>query len=443
MDAKQAVLDLKLRTVARPDGAMYQQLLRDQQLAPEELRALQLRRGSELAVYAWDTTDFYRDYYSAAGFSRDDLRAPEAFLELPVVEKAHLREASARFEARGVAPKHRRFASTGGSTGEPVRLLHDRRVPVRTLSWRMFGWWGVSPSDDIAHVYRHIRSPRQELKHALQWWPTRSIQIDAYRMDDASIEKFLAGYRKLRPRLVLGYVGGIHELARVLIDRGIVLPAPTAVGVTAAPLSAVQRAAIRQAFQAPVYDHYRCGEIPWIAAECRAADGLHSFGDVRFVEVVDGAGQRVPAGTVGETVVSDLTNRAFPLIRYRIGDRAAMIDRACSCGVGLPLMTSVGGRVSDALVMPNGRIVAGEGLTAIFDDWPESVKAFQIWQKADANIVLRCVVGTDPDALKIIDGVLETLRGWVQNQVSVDLELVEEIPHDGGKTRYIKSDVRA
>ena len=199
-----------------------------------------------------------------------------------------------RLSAPGNAsPRHSRMASTGGSTGEPVRLLHDTRVPVSTISWRLFDWWGVGAADNVAHVYRHVRSPGRVLLHRIQWWPSRSIQIDAYRMDDRALRRFLEGWNRVSLALILGDFGGIS---------------------------------------------------------------------------------------------------------------------------------------------------AGEGLTAIFDNWPESVKAFQVIQHRNAHISLRCVRGADPKADSIMEHVRCDVVAMTNGKVPVTLEVVDHIPHDGGKTRYIVSE---
>ena len=440
MSLPRRALALKAHTVARRDGAMYRELRKNQSLPLDQLDSLQRRRGAAMATHAWDETVFYREYYSGFGLTRGDIADPDAFYELPVVEKSHLREASARFRARSATPRNSKMASTGGSTGEPVRLLHDTRVPVRTISWRLFDWWGVSAADNVAHVYRHVRSPGREVLHKIQWWPSRSIQIDAYRMDGPALRRFIAGWNRFGPALVLGYVGGIYELAQHIADHDIKVSQPIAVGVTAAPLSDHQRSLMSRVFGAPVFDHYRCGEIPWIAGECRSHAGLHTFGDVRLVEVVDQLGRRLPPGVMGDTVVTDLTNRVFPLVRYRIGDRSKMVAGDCPCGVTLPRIEHVRGRVSDALHLPDGQVIAGEGLTAIFDDWPESVRAFQVVQHRNGHISLRCVRGTDPKADSVMENVRCEVASMTMGKIPVALEIVEHIPHDGGKTRYIVSE---
>lgn len=261
-------------------------------------------------------------------------------------------------------------------------------------------------------------------------------------MDELARTRFIAGWNRIAPAMVLGYVGGIYDIARYIDEHAIDITHPKAVGVTAAPLSGQQRALMSRVFRAPVFDHYRCGEIPWIAGECRSHNGLHTFGDVRLVEVVDGRGTHLLPGTLGDTVVSDLTNRVFPLVRYRIGDRSVMLDGDCPCGITLPRMDHVRGRVSDALHLPNGQVIAGEGLTAIFDPWPESVRAFQVYQHQDGHISLRCVKGADPRADGIMEHVRADVASMAKGKVPVLLEIVDQIPHDGGKIRYIVSEFR-
>jgi phenylacetate-CoA ligase len=294
----------------------------------------------------------------------------------------------------------------------------------------------------MAVVTRHIKTPRQARWHAVQWWPTRRLQLDAFAMDRPAVTGFLAEWQRYRPQLMIGYVGAIAELAAMIAD-GVAPPPPPpkAIAVTAAPLTSTQRQLIESVFAAPVYDHYRSSEVPWIAGECSERNGLHVFADVRALEVVDEAGKPCPPGVTGEVVVSDLTNRVFPLLRYRIGDRAAYLGRDCPCGVTLPLLSPVAGRTTEVLHLPTGQAVAGEGLAQLFSFAPTAVRQFQIHQRADYSIDLRVVRGTAPDAEARIAEAADRFRKVVREAVPVRVLEVESIAHDGGKVRYLSSDV--
>ena len=84
-----------------------------------------------------------------------------------------------------------------------------------------------------------------------------------------------------------------------------------------------------------VWQNYGLSEIPGpaIAYECRSHCGLHINEDHILPEIVDPAtGSPVADGEKGELVLTTLSARAFPLIRFRTGDMARIVSDACGCG---------------------------------------------------------------------------------------------------------------
>jgi phenylacetate-CoA ligase len=411
-------------------------------LEPDVLHRLQAARAAAHAKFAMTHTTFYREHYGAAGFRPSDLDDPAAFGELPLVEKADVRARNADFVSTEANERTSKRSVTGGSTGEPLTLLRDLRFPARALEWRLMDWWGVSPADDVALVSRHVKTAQESRRHQLQWWPSRRFQLDAFAMTESSVTAFLERWQRIRPALLIGYVGAITEVAGMVVQGRVPRPhPPKAIAVTAAPLNLNQRQLIQAAFNAPVYDHYRSAEVPWIAGECQYQDGLHVFSDVRTLEVVDDDGRATAGAVAGEVVVSDLTNRVFPLLRYRIGDRGRYLDHPCPCGVTLPLIGTVAGRTSEVLHLPNGQSVAGEGLAQIFSLTPEAVRQFQIHQRSDYSIDVSVVLNDVPDARRAAEDGVARFRRVLREAVPVRLCTVDVIPHDGGKVRYLVSDL--
>ena len=437
---KRPAFELKAATVLRTTQSAYREHLVHERMDPGVLQALQDQRAVAQASFAMQHSGFYRDLYRSAGFTLDDLRDPAAFTELPTIGKEDVRARFADFRTDEATSENTALNVTGGSTGEPLQILRDVRVPARALEWQLFHWWGFDPSVDIAIVQRHTKSQKEHLRHAMSWWPSRRFQLDAFRMNHQTIEEFLTTWQSVKPSLLIGYAGAIGELAAEILARNITIHQPRAVATTAAPLTDPQRTAISEAFAAPVYDHYRTSEVPWIAGECSAHQGLHVFADVRRLELLDEAGVPVSTGEVGNTVVTDLNNRVFPLIRYRLGDRTAAIDGPCPCGVSLPRIQPIRGRQADALRLPSGQVVAGEGLAQIFSRHPGAVRQFQIHQVADRSVVLRCISAQAPDSARDIETVGANLRNLLDHEVDVTVELVDRIPHAGGKVKCVTSD---
>lgn len=96
---------------------------------------------------------------------------------------------------------------------------------------------------------------------------------------------------------------------------------------------------LEQQLHVDVWRHYGLSEIPGpaIAHECASHCGLHINDDHILPEIIDPAtGAPVSMGTKGELVLTTLSARAFPLIRFRTGDTARFLTDPCGCSS--PLM---------------------------------------------------------------------------------------------------------
>jgi phenylacetate-coenzyme A ligase PaaK-like adenylate-forming protein len=110
-------------------------------------------------------------------------------------------------------------------------------------------------------------------------------------------------------------------------------------------------AALRQTWGCEVYNHYGATEMGLGGGvECAARRGYHLREADLLFEVVDPlTGENVADGEYGEVVVTTLTRRGMPLIRYRMGDRSRFIPGRCVCGTMLKTLETVRGRFSGFL----------------------------------------------------------------------------------------------
>ena len=438
---RERIFEAKLRVARRSDFHELRALMRNERLDPERLQSLAQARAADIVRFAMAHTDYYRERYARAGVRERDLADPAAFQSLPVLERADVRDHFERIRSDESTPENVQRAVTGGTTNEPLRVMRDARFQHRTLAWRLYRWWGVEPGENQAMIWRDPGSGFwKNLRNDVLWWPTRMVRMDANHIDEQATAAFLDGWERIRPALLTGYVGAVIEVARFIERSGRRVAPPKAVGTTAAPITAGQKHYLGEIFGAPVYDHYQCIESPMIAGECAQRDGLHVFADARLVEILDGDGRAVAPGGTGNVVITDFRNRAFPLIRYRLGDEARWKPGSCACGVTFPMLEPVRGRVTDVLRLPSGLVVSGDGILEIFDPWPDAARQFQIWQAADHSLTLLCVRGSDPDADAIMRRAAGALRAAVRGEVPVRLEVVDAIRHDRGKQRIVVSE---
>jgi phenylacetate-CoA ligase len=435
---------------SRKDGDYALDYLREfertQYLSPERLRELQWERLQRLVRHAYDRCPYYRERWGAAGIGPDDLRGFEDFARLPLVSKRDIQE-RAEDMARDDLPRDRLVQNrTGGSTGEPLVFYLDRdRVRSRAASSIRHDRWA---GKDIGTLYASIWGHRRDhVPLSTAWaafrerWIYRILSLDASSLSAGTLREFTDRLRRARPEVYVAYANAIYLLARFLREENIRdVPRPRAIIATAEVLEPDRRALIESVFGCPVFDRYGCREVSIIASECAEHDGLHLNAEGLYVEILKD-GRPAAAGEPGEVVVTDLLNTGMPLIRYRIRDLASPVEGVCRCGRGLPRIRMAGGRVTDFISTPDGRIVSGASLTIFLVANTPGLRQAQLRQQRRAEVIIRVVRG--PQYTPASEEYLtRTAAEMLGNAVRIRVEPVDEIaPSGSGKHLFCVSEV--
>jgi phenylacetate-CoA ligase len=201
-----------------------------------------------------------------------------------------------------------------------------------------------------------------------------------------------------------------------------------------------QRRVIEEAFASKVTNRYGCEEVSLIACECERHEGLHVNSDSVYVEILRD-GQPAAPGEEGSVVVTDLTNRGMPILRYQVGDVSAWAESACSCGRGLPLLKRVEGREADYVTTRSGDLISGISLTENFAMLIPGIAQLQIVQETVDRFLFRIVRSPEfvPASLDRIAELVSTRFG---PDATYECEYVESIPQEpSGKYRFCISRV--
>ena len=104
-------------------------------------------------------------------------------------------------------------------------------------------------------------------------------------------------------------------------------------------------------------DTETCGTGTCSTGICAAHCGLHLNDDHILPEIIDPAtGRPLPPGEKGELVLTTLSVRAFPLIRFRTGDMARIITEPCGCGSPLMQIEWLPERTDDLIIISGIKI---------------------------------------------------------------------------------------
>lgn len=401
---------------------------------PEVVRTRQQEALRKTLRHAFDTVPYYRRAWTAAGLHPSDVKSLDDLKHLPVVTKADIRAAGDDLLSTAFDKARLRVKKTSGSTGVPLVV----RIDEPSVQWkyactlRADQWSGYRLGQRVAKVwgnpeYRHFGLRGRVTNRLVD----RAVYLDTIHLTSERIREFTATVRRHRPGLLFGHAHSLYLLACQLKKAGVGDVRPDGIISTAMPLYDWQRTVIEEVFAVPATNRYGCEEVSLIACECEWHRGLHVAAESVLTEVEPD----------GKLLVTDLSNPAMPLVRYRIGDVVTAADRVCDCGRGLPLLEKVEGRDADYVVTPAGGLISGISLTENFALHITGTAQVQIVQEAVTFLRIRMVADeTFGDASRRqIAALVERTFGPAMRY---EVELVDLIPQEpGGKYRFCISKV--
>jgi phenylacetate-CoA ligase len=257
--------------------------------------------------------------------------------------------------------------------------------------------------------------------------------IAAYEYTEAQLRDWANTIRSYRPVLLQGYASILAELARHVIDNKIGMP-NTLLGVfsTAEVLYGWQRALMEQAFGCKVFNQYGSREIPNIACECRHGN-QHIFTDMVYLE-------SLKIDNEDRLVITSLTNRVMPFIRYEIGDSGRLKDGICACGSPFPMMEMGMCRSNDIIKTRSGKSIYPSYFIHLLDGLAD-IKQYQFIQSEPDKITLNLVSPSGLSA-ETMDSIRARVRAEVDENMVLEINRADEIKRTvSGKHRFVISNL--
>lgn len=227
-----------------------------------------------------------------------------------------------------------------------------------------------------------------------------------------------------RPAVVYGLPSALLEIAHAA-ENGAPPVRTSRIFTSGELLTARARQVIAAAFHASLYNVYGTSETKEIAWEC-AAGSRHVSSDVVHVEILNERDALVPDGIEGEIVVTVLVNRAMPLVRYRTGDRGALLSSVCACGRTTPLLGVVSGRTADTLEFLDGTRRSPYQLTMALERIM-GLTQYQIEQVERDLLRVSAVPDARADLAALRSSIVEALRSELPSDVRISVALVDRV----------------
>lgn len=176
------------------------------------------------------------------------------------------------------------------------------------------------------------------------------------------------------------------------------------------------------------YQAYATADLGLIAYETSARDGLVVDEDVILEIVRPGTGEPVPAGEVGEVVVT-LFNPDYPLVRFGTGDLSALLPGVSPCGRTNMRIKGWLGR-ADQTTKVKGMFVHPEQVAAVVGRHPEVARARLVVTNPDSSDAMTLHCEGTGDAV-LVAAIAASLRELTKLRGDVLLVPVGSLPNDG------------
>ncbi len=179
---------------------------------------------------------------------------------------------------------------------------------------------------------------------------------------------------------------------------------------------------------------YASADLGLIAYESLMADGAVNEGmileEARILEIVrPGTGDPVPAGEVGEVVITTL-NRDYPLIRFATGDLSAVLPGASPCGRTNVRIKGWMGR-ADQSTKVRAMFVTPAQVNDVTRRHPEVLRARLVVEGEAGNdrMTLKCEARERPAGLA--EAIVASIRDVTKLRGEVELVPPGSLPNDG------------
>lgn len=323
-------------------------------MGPEDLKNIQSQRLKEVTNYVYKNCPYYKEKLDKAGVGPEDIKGLGDLKKIPFTTKDDMR-LSYPFKLFSVPIEEvKEIHVSSGTTGNPtvVGYTKDDLKLWSEVMARVLCCAGAEPNDKIQIAYGYglftggLGFHYGSLEMGLTIIPASSGQT----------KRQLKIMTDFKPRILACTPSYALYMAEEAKDMGLD-PAKSSweIGVFGAePWSESMRREIESVWNILATDVYGLSEIigPGVAQECVHKKGLHIFWDVFYPEVINPkTGELVADGEEGELVITTLTKKAIPLLRYRTRDMVSINYEKCRCGRTSPRISKITGRTDDMIIV--------------------------------------------------------------------------------------------
>jgi phenylacetate-CoA ligase len=417
------------------------------------LSALQVDRLRNTLQHAYSRVPHYRKKFDAAGVLPSDCKILSDIARFPFTLKTDLRDTYPFGMFAMPREQVARIHASSGTTGKPTVVGYTPSDLDRwaDLMARSLACAGALPGDIIHNAYGYGLFTGGLGAH----YGAERLRCTVVPVSGGGTERQVTLIKDFGADVLCATPSYALNIAEVAERMGFDLrQSKLRLGVFGAePWSDAMRYSLEERLGLRAIDVYGLSEImgPGVACECQVAqNGLHGWEDHFLFEIIDPETlQPLPAGEIGELVITTLTKEALPMIRYRTRDVTRLSYEPCLCGRTHVRIMRVTGRDDDMLIIRGVNVYPSQ-VEAVLVGLPGLVPHYQIILTREGALDSMTVeIELAPDAAsagldraKKATEVSRHIKSLIGVTCTVAVKSPGEVPRSQGKAVRVR-DLRA
>ncbi len=321
-----------------------------------ELEALQLERLKSLVDYCEKNSEFYAKRLQKAGVTADKIKCLSDIQYIPYTTKDDLRDTYPFGMISVPMEKIVRVHASSGTTGNPTVVAYTREDME---NWsEQVARLAVAAGADAGTIVQICFGYGMFTGALGLHYGLEKIGAVVVPTSSGNTEKQLKFMRDFGTTAIVAtpsYCMYLAEAARGMADKYPMDMYKLKYGILGSEGSTPEMRKEIEAHWGNGFfctDNYGMSELngPGMSGECMYRDGLHINEDHFLCETIDSAsGNVLDKGETGELVVTNLTKRGLPMLRYRTKDITNINYEPCKCGRTSARMHKIIGRSDDMI----------------------------------------------------------------------------------------------
>ena len=320
----------------------------------EKLQKLQLKRLKAIVKYAYENVPLYKKKYDEAGVKPSDIKTLKDIEKLPFITKSDLRENYPYGMMSVPLSKMARIHASSGTSGKPTVVTYtkeDMEVWTECVA-RLVAAAGGREDDIVQICFGYglftgalgLHQGWERIGAAVIPASTGNTERQLMLMKDLGTTAIVC-----TPSYALRLAEEMERLGYKKEDFNL------RVGMFGSEASSEQmHKEIAEKLHLLPTDNYGLSELigPGVSGECEFKEGMHINEDHFLAEILDPNDfHALGEGEYGELVLTSLTKKSLPMIRYRTKDITCLNYQPCKCGRTTARMARLKGRTDDMLVV--------------------------------------------------------------------------------------------